>query len=281
MQLITSKILTELDNQLNFIKSESNNSIQNAELSIQTIIKSIEKLKIFIIKYKFQNQKEEITFFKKIKPQFVSRLLLASFIYNTETKRPNGSGQNVRSFLEDELKKLHAFYENNIEFYKYYRTGSDHLDNQLFIRGKYDIKINLDNLHGVIDERFSTHQDYLVAQIIANNQMEDYLQKEIELLDNDTKQIANSNKNSSLNWTAPKVAIIELLYAFHADGCFNNGNANISQIATVFESVFNIELSQFSRTFLEINSRKLGRTKYLDSLKVKLINKMNESNPDS
>ncbi len=42
MQLITSKILSELDNQLNFIKSESNNSIQNAELSIQTIIKSIE-----------------------------------------------------------------------------------------------------------------------------------------------------------------------------------------------------------------------------------------------
>jgi hypothetical protein len=85
---------------------------------------------------------------------------------------------------------------------------------------------------------------------------------------------------SNLKWTAPKAAIIELLYAFHADGCFNNGNANITQIATAFESAFNIELGQFSRTFLEINARKTGRTKYLDSLKEKLLKRMDEVDGD-
>lgn len=282
MQITTSKMLTELDNQLNFIKAKSINKLQNAEFSIEITIKSIEKLKEFIIKHNFQNEKEEITFFKKIKPEFISRFVFQTFVFSIETKRPNGCSKNVRNFLKDELKKSHYFYEKNLEFCKYYRSGCEHLDHQYFVRGKFDIKISLDNLFGVIDERFCSHHDLLVAQIIANTQIEEYLKNEIEILDNiqNPTAILKTSQAPTLNWSAPKTALIELLYALHADGCFNNGNANISQIAAVFEAAFNIDLSQSSRIFLDISSRKMGKTKYLDSLVVKLIKKMNDANPD-
>lgn len=75
-------LLLELDKQLHFIKSEAHSPEISAKISIQTIIKITNKLKLFIVKHKFINEKEEITFFKKIKPQFVAKL----FTKNTSIK---------------------------------------------------------------------------------------------------------------------------------------------------------------------------------------------------
>ena len=283
MQNTTSKILAELDVRLNFIKSESNNPMQIAELSIDSIVKSINKLKLFIVKYKFKNEKEEILFFKKIKPQFIAKYIYQAFIFSVESKRPHGCSKMVLGFLEEEHKKMHLFHNNNLEFCRYYRAGNDHLDHLYFVRGKIDFKISLDYYSCKIDERFCTHHDELVSKILANQLIEEYLKNEIESLNQQINSPSTNTKNakiSTLNWTGPKAAIIEILYAFYADGCFNNGNANISQIAAVFEAAFNIDLSQFSRIFLDISSRKMGKTKYLDSLVVKLIKKMNDANPD-
>ncbi|REC67813.1 hypothetical protein DRF58_14615 [Epilithonimonas hispanica] len=36
------------------------------------------------------------------------------------------------------------YFEHNLDFYKYYRTGSSYLDQYYFVRGKYDIKLNLE-----------------------------------------------------------------------------------------------------------------------------------------
>lgn len=156
------------------------------------------------------------------------------------------------------------------------------MDHVYFVRGKVDFNICFDNLSIENDDKFSTNCDFLVADFMANEFIELYLKNEIAAFDNlvNTNLKPQENQKSVLNWTAPKVALVELLYAFYADGCFNNGNANISQIANVFEAAFNIELKHFSRIFIEINSRKMGRTKYLDNLRVKLINKLNETNPD-
>jgi hypothetical protein len=280
MQNTTSKILAELDVRLNFIKSESNNPMQIAELSIDSIIKSIDKLKLFIVKYKFKNEKEEILFFKKIKPQFIAKYIYQAFVFSVESKRPHGCSKMVLGFLEEEHKKMHLFHNNNLEFCRYYRAGNDHLDHLYFVRGKIDFKISLDYYSCKIDERFCTHHDELVSKILANQLIEDYLKSEIENLHQQINSPSTNTKNakiSTLNWTAPKSAIIEILYAFHADGCFNNGNASIRQIADIFEANFNIDLGQYSRSFIDMSARKTGKTKYIDVLKEKLLKRMDET----
>ena len=70
----------------------------------------------------------------------------------------------------------------------------------------------------------------------------------------------------------------ELIYALHAKGVFNNGNADIKLIAKTFESALNIDLGDFYHTFMELKARKMNRTKFLDILCEALIKKMDEQN---
>lgn len=75
-------------------------------------------------------------------------------------------------------------------------------------------------------------------------------------------------------WTGSKVALIELLYALHTEGVFNNGASDLKDIAEYLEVVFDIDLGQYHRAFLEIRVRKSDQTKFLNSLKEKLVKRM-------
>jgi hypothetical protein len=71
--------------------------------------------------------------------------------------------------------------------------------------------------------------------------------------------------------------LIELIYALHTEGVFNNGTSGLKEVTTFFESAFNIDLGQFNRVFLEIRNRKCDRTKFLNTLKNKLIIRMDDA----
>jgi len=45
------------------------------------------------------------------------------------------------------------------------------------------------------------------------------------------------NHNLRLNWTGSKVALIELLYALHSEGVFNNGAADLKDLVEYFENI--------------------------------------------
>ena len=76
--------------------------------------------------------------------------------------------------------------------------------------------------------------------------------------------------SGDLVFTAPKVYLTELGYAMKAHGSFNNGNAPVSKILIGLGKMANVDLGNTSRTFQQILTRKEGYTKYLDSLKFSL-----------
>jgi hypothetical protein len=82
--------------------------------------------------------------------------------------------------------------------------------------------------------------------------------------------------DSGLILTAPKVYLNELGYAMKAHGSFNNGNAPVSKILTALGKMGNVDLGNTSRTFQQILSRKEGYTKYLDSLKLSLHERIDD-----
>ena len=55
-----------------------------------------------------------------------------------------------------------------------------------------------------------------------------------------------------------------------------NGNTSLKDIAFCCETLFNIEIGDFYRIFLEIRNRKKSRTQFLDKLKDKIIKMMDE-----
>lgn len=77
-------------------------------------------------------------------------------------------------------------------------------------------------------------------------------------------------------WTAPKASLVEILYALQSTGVFNNGAADIKQLAMWFERNFRISLGNYYHVFQEIRLRKKNRTSFLDQ-KDKLIKRMDDA----
>ena len=278
MKLFAESLMFELEHQLKLIHLETENPIQSAEQAIKNSVAALERLKTFFIKYKRLNKKEEIEFFRDIKPKFAAKLIYYNEIYSIETSKPFGSQKTMSKYYKAELNKLKVFFEKNQEFYRYCRTGNNCLDNKYFIRAKYDLKLMVDSFYFQADHRFTTSHDYKVARILANDEIKVFLEEQIAKLNRKTITIQSpSPLSKGPKWTRSKVELIELIYALHAEGVFNNGSSGLKEVTTLFESSFRIDLGQFNRVFLEIRNRKSERTKFLNTLKNKLTIRMDEA----
>ena len=271
MNKFYTETLHKLETEINDLEIETDHSIQRIEAVIDIILKYLSEVKKYVLNRGFKNIGEEIHFFKYQKPTIVSKLIYYNAIYKIETKKPYGS-KPIKKYLNDELRKLKRYFDNNLEFYKYYRTNNSFIDDKLFVRGKYDIKLSLDTFYFEADHSFSTSHDYKVAKIIANDLIQVYLEDQLH----NTAYRDKSTDLPKLNWTGSKTAMIELIYALYSQGVFDNGNADIKVIAKTFERTFNLDLGDFYHTFMELKSRKINSPKFLDSLRDALIRKMDE-----
>ena len=267
-----NEIIEKLNEDIIELTRENGNSLILYEKAINLVLKQIKRIKDFVLDQGFKDLKEEIHFFKELKPRILSKLIYYNSIYKIEAKKPCIGEKIIESYLNEELCKLKKFFDNNLEFYKYYRTNSTYLDYKYFVRGKHDIKLSLDTFYFEADHNFSTSHDYKVAKIIANDLIQVYLEDQLH----STLYRDKSLEPPKLNWTGSKTALIELIYALHSQGVFDNGNVDIKVISKIFESAFNVNLGDFYHTFMELKSRKINRTKFLDNLRDSLIRKMNE-----
>ncbi|WP_312084197.1 RteC domain-containing protein [Epilithonimonas hominis] len=273
-----NNLLQTLLEQINFIELEIDDVLLRCEKSIELILITLEKVRNLILKNNFKTEQEEITFFKTTKPQFTSKLIYYNSIYRIETKKPSGGHKALKKYYIKELAKLKSYFDTNLDFYKYYRTGSTFLDYKYFVRGKFDIKLSLDNYFFETDKRFATSHDFKVAKILANDLLRLYLENQlIDLEHGKNRHFSQHNPNAKLNWTGSKVALTELIYALQTEGVFNNGSADLKDIAEYFSNIFNIEIGQYRRTFLEIRVRKDERAKFISSLREKLIKRMDDT----
>lgn len=263
------KKIVDLEEEIKELTYEQGNLLTFYEQAIALTLKKISELKEHVLTKDFKNQQEEICFFKYHKPIIISKLIYYNALYKIETRKPYGN-KPIKKYFKKELKKLKKFFENNLDFYKYYRNNNTFLDERLFIRGNHDIKLNLDTFYFEADHSFSTSHDYKVAKIIANDLIQVYLEDRLNNIN------LKKGSDNSLKWTASKTALTELIYALYSHGVFNNGNTDIKLIAKAFEDAFNIELGDFYHTFMELKARKINRTKFLDSLCEALIKKMDE-----
>lgn len=272
MKKLYNELITKLEVKIKEATIEHSGSIVFFEVIIELILKELVVIKDIVVKKGFGNLEEEIHFFKKLKPLLVSKLIYYNAIYKIEAKKPYGGDKIVKKYLKAELSKLKNYFDNNLEFYKYYRTNSTYLDHKYFIRGKHDIKLSLDTYYFESDHNFTTSHDYKVAKILANDLLQLYLEDQLFKI----PQIKKPPNCSFLKWTGSKTDMIELIYALYSNGSFENGNADIKHIAKTFEASFNIDLGEFYHTYMELRSRKINRTKFLDSLRDSLLKKMDE-----
>ena len=272
-------ILKKLDSELNVLEIEEEDILVRAEKGIKLAKQTLKKVRSIIVDYEFKTKSEEIHFFKCTKPKIYSKLIYYVKLFNIEGKRPRGSNKSQVKYLNNYIEKLQTYFNDNLDFYHYYRREATVFDEQYFLRGKADIRLFPDSFHFFVDEQFATSHDSTVATILAYDLLIVHLKREIDKLENNGNyaSLRLLQSKTKITWTAHKIYLIELIYALHSTDVINNGTVDIKDIAYFVEKTFKVDLGDYYRAFLEIRMRKNGRTKFLDILKKQLTKRMDDT----
>ena len=255
-----TQLHSELELKINQVYDDDGDIVKIAEKSLILIDETIRKLKDLITKHQFENIAEEVYFFKKLKPQFISKFIYYSSVLDIESHKPDVGNKILKKYYEAEQEKLKIFYVEQSEFYSYYRRDATYLDHKIFIRNSYDLKMKLSFGFYNFDTSFTTSHDHIIARFIAARQFDQYLKRQIERLGEN-----GIGKNPSpLVWSASKVGLIELVYALYHMRCFNGGNIELSEVIKFVEKSLDTDLGNFHKTVFEIRTRKQGPTKFLN-----------------
>lgn len=269
----SNNLWEELESQLLLLKERKEHPVKHAQEAIYSVAASLGVLKSFFTAYEFRSKAEEIQFFKSIKPQWTATLIFYREIYNIESSRPIALSRQIKKYYKKELHKLDTYFKENKEFYTYYRTGNTFLDRQYFLRKHKEANESL--VGGEEGEsNFSTAQDQKVSRIIANDRLLEYIQSKLKK----SARIEQKQNQPRINWTGSKVALVELMYALHTEKVLNDGKVSLKEMAKGIEHLFNIEIGQFNRIYLEIRSRKtIDKTSFLNALKNSLAVRMEQA----
>lgn len=255
------KMKQELDN-LNADQDE----IVKIGKTLSFIRELITELKEFTRNYKFQNQAEEIQFFKEVKPVFLSQYFYYKKVFEIRLFDSFKDAKRRQANYYTLLQRLEKYVEKNLEFYEYCMSGNTFMDSHYFTRGNQNHK-SPDR-----DECFWTEYDAKLAKILSHELVRNYI---LNLLKDVTE---NHTPRVPLTWTGQKTDLTELIYALHSAAVFNNGSANIKLIAKALEDLFNVNLGDYYRIFQEIRLRKRSQTPFLDHLKEKFSQRIHETN---
>ncbi|WP_234998016.1 RteC domain-containing protein [Parabacteroides sp. Marseille-P3160] len=271
-------------NKIYQISEELTSIVREKELEMSDIIRDVPPtilllengfidLKNIVSSFTFPSKRDEIMFFKEIKPQLFSKLIFFRKIYQLELNRPISNYKTIRVYLEREHERINLFYNRNTEFIQYYRSGKANFDEYYFVRGRKDMELNLESFYFERDPRFSTHFDFKVARLLANDMLAAHLNYQLSKLKyQEENDFSTDIEIPFAQWTDKKTALTEIIYGIYEEKSINSGNIEIKALATIFGRIFNVDLNDIYHIYLEIRSRKTNRTEFLNRL-IKTLNK--------
>jgi len=270
-ETLYSELITEIAS----LAAERDTLIRTERI-VFAIMTALEKLKQQIKDQGFSGDEEEILFYKQHKPKFHALYIYHATVFTVESDKPLGSTKSRIKYFRSELKRIDNFFFHNVELYKYYRSGRTHLDKEYFTRGQGFNGFMIDIVTPIIDREFCTLHSVKIAFLIAYQQLRQYFQESMLEIETAVKTPIFGPTPAPLTWTDSKTGLIELIYALHAAGSFNEGKVELKQIIDNLQAVFHVELSNPSRTFHEILARKKGYATFLRKLENALIRQINK-----
>ena len=149
------KLNSEVLRSIERIESRDTDVLKKSLEASRVLGEAFDRLKQYIIGYRFQNDDEEIKFFKEIKPRLFCRLIYYRKLYNIEMNRPVGSIEAQREYLDAHVRAINAYTQKRLDFIRYFRSGATHLDSLYFLRGQTDTEQYLETFYYELDPRIS------------------------------------------------------------------------------------------------------------------------------
>lgn len=278
MNKLIDNLYNTMTAQLEEIAMTAENPLSQAEQSYDAVEHALKELKHFILDYTFKDKEEEIDFFKLVKPMFHKELIYYWEVFQIEQYKPPVGKEDVINHYMLGAKRVDFYFKRHNELYTYYRKNSTMHDEDYFLRAEAVHELASGISVSDIDTRFSTRCSFQFAKMQAYEQFGNYVYQKIVEVEHPGIQLTpNSGKTTRTVWTDSKADLIELAYGIHARRSLNHGKADIKDIITALEIIFNINVGNFYRTFQNLRIRKKNRTPYWDGAKSDLVRSMDDT----
>ncbi len=261
-----SKSLDKLRQDLSLLEEKNLTIFEKLEKSIELIKTEKNNLIKEVRKNGFHSIEDEIHFFKHIKPAILSLFIVHSTCLAIETIRSTYSKKDIKLLIKKKLNFIQAHFIDFPEFVAYINSQSTKRDSFYFLRNS-NSKPLIFTLP--LDTDISTGYDIIAANAIAFKDLNDYFQKS-------TSVIQKDQLLTNIHWTAPKVALAELIYALHESGSVTLDKNDLIELSRTLGKVFNTEMPDIYRMFSEIRARKKDRCRFLIQLTKVLHTKMDQ-----
>ena len=273
MEIVLSKILSQIRHQEDRLSSQMMRTVDEAYQMTLYLNEMLGTIKAKVLQDGFIDERQEIDFFKNIKPQILGKLIYYNKIFRIETTCPVSNGEIHQSYFENLLKTLKLEYKESIcneDFYRYYRAGRTDRDHIYFRLGQINYHDGLKSGVFEIHLSFSTYYDNKIAYIIANELLYTFLLTKINPEKNPDTILINGDANKDISWTNSQNALIELIYALYASKSIAYGKIGIRKLALIFQILFRTPLNDIHHSFHRMKTRAGSRTVFLDQLKISL-----------
>ncbi|MCO5259717.1 MAG: RteC domain-containing protein [Crocinitomicaceae bacterium] len=266
MEKYFNKLKERLDKKTEKISKSNQSEFEKNEQCKMILLEHYNELHRFEAEYSFKSEREEIHYFKFLKPQILSELMF----YNKLTKMiPIFQIECIEireKRLDSEYKKIADFHENNSDFISYMMNGQTFRDATLFLRKNVEKSVIPSYLLLRKDANQITNGGHLVVKYLMYRKLQKMIIDEKEKLTQHKASETNDFQTTDLNWTNSKSDLVEMIYSLHLLGAINNGNTDIKEIVNEFERIFKIDLGDPYRHFTNIKQRQKSPTYFLEQL---------------
>lgn len=278
MQIKYEEMMQEVEKRTAAIDLNGKNIIEDCKEIISFLKEKLVEIKVAVLSEPFEDETEEIYFFKYRKPMLLGRLLYFHEVLCIEMRRPLDDNMLDGYYMRcQEEQKL--FFDRHVAFYQYYRSGVGYLDHHYFVRGQQKEGFDVDVCHFDDSSDFSTGYDHLVARIMAMEMQYAHLTEKRRIcLQKDEEQPSALLKIKSIyKWTGSAIELVEMVYGLNEMGCLNSGETPIHELAAFMGTLFGVDVRDCYSAYTDMKRRKNeSRTYFLDKMRERLNKRMQQ-----
>ncbi len=251
-----------------------NLSQDELEQTVTTLIKMLQELEVHTSQSQLSSR-SEIYYFKVVKPNIAGRVMFIHKLLVYERSYLANSNNCHREFYRSILEEIREYIDANKMMFVYYSMKSESFDSRYFTLKQSSVDQCLNQMSIDCYSILTPKHSVTFANFVYCELLNDYISKRLEELNNDDGNELIS-RMSHLHWTGAKTNIVELGYSLFVSSNINGGVVTIKEIMDILSDMFNIDLGDYYRIFLDIKSRKKDRVSFLSNLRNMLLHKMNE-----
>ncbi|WP_276481018.1 RteC domain-containing protein [Paraflavitalea pollutisoli] len=249
-------ILKSIEKQERLVESAGIDVLRIAENMLSYLKDSLQELRKFVSDNKFLDEEEEVEFYKRHLPGILRYFFYYVKLYSLELRLLTLEDSARKKTLKSERKDVDKWVRKNEGFFRYYRSGAISMDKKFYLKGSRDNNLITDPGQWLFDDEFLTVPAYLTGEFLAYERYRIYLDNELKFFDQKSK-VNEGVSDDELVWTATRMAAIEILYGLFTGSAFNNGKAQLRQIAKRVEKLTGIDLGNYYRYNIDLKIRKV------------------------